>query len=313
MPVPAGTRSGSMPVATSSIELVGRGVVEPDRAAVGLQHLLGGAHHLGQHGEQVERGRQLAGDREDRLHVPRRKAALVGRCVHAAECNRASRHAPGFRGGARPWTKTRPAAISADIEHLSKAVVRLSNELATVRQELAEAKGELREPRRPGAGHDPRGPHHRPGQPARVRAGARRGSAPRAGATAGRCAWCSRRSTAWRASRATWARTRPTTCCAASPAWWATRRASPTSPAAWATTASCSCSPTRRPRWPPGITERIRRAFAAAAPGIAATSATASFGHADWREGDDAPALVQRVEKAFGAARAAGGDRVESA
>lgn len=61
------------------------------------------------------------------------------------------------------------------------------------------------------------------------------------------------------------------------------------------------------------ITERIRRAFGAAAPGIAATSATASFGHAEWREGDDAPSFVQRVEKAFEAARAAGGDRVESA
>lgn len=60
------------------------------------------------------------------------------------------------------------------------------------------------------------------------------------------------------------------------------------------------------------ITERIRGTFAAAAPGIAATAATASFGHADWLEGDDAPALVQRVEKAFAAARAGGGDRVES-
>lgn len=62
-----------------------------------------------------------------------------------------------------------------------------------------------------------------------------------------------------------------------------------------------------------GITERIRRAFAAAAPGIAATSATASFGHAAWAEGDDASALEKRVEKAFEAARTAGGDRVESA
>ncbi len=62
-----------------------------------------------------------------------------------------------------------------------------------------------------------------------------------------------------------------------------------------------------------GITERIRRSFAAAAPGMAATSATASFGHAEWREGDDAGAVMARAEKAFDAARASGGDRVESA
>lgn len=62
-----------------------------------------------------------------------------------------------------------------------------------------------------------------------------------------------------------------------------------------------------------GITERIRRSFAAAAPGMAATSATASFGHAEWREGDDAGAIMTRAGKAFDAARASGGDRVESA
>ena len=59
-----------------------------------------------------------------------------------------------------------------------------------------------------------------------------------------------------------------------------------------------------------GITDRIRVSFAAASPGMVATTVTASFGHAEWRDGDDAGALIDRVEAALGAARSAGGDRV---
>ena len=62
-----------------------------------------------------------------------------------------------------------------------------------------------------------------------------------------------------------------------------------------------------------GISERIRVALAAASPGMVATTVTASFGHANWREGDDATALVDRVETALKTAKAAGGDRVETA
>lgn len=61
------------------------------------------------------------------------------------------------------------------------------------------------------------------------------------------------------------------------------------------------------------ITDRIRVAFAAATPGMVAATVTASFGHADWHADDTAASLVERVEKALGAARAAGGDRVEKA
>ncbi|MBL0144211.1 MAG: GGDEF domain-containing protein [Betaproteobacteria bacterium] len=61
------------------------------------------------------------------------------------------------------------------------------------------------------------------------------------------------------------------------------------------------------------VTERIRVAFAAASPGMVATTVTASFGHADWKAGDDVASLTERVEKALVAARAAGGDRVEAA
>ncbi len=62
-----------------------------------------------------------------------------------------------------------------------------------------------------------------------------------------------------------------------------------------------------------GITDRIRVAFAAASPGMVATTVTASFGHADWREGEDAASLLDRVESALKAARDAGGDRVAMA
>lgn len=56
--------------------------------------------------------------------------------------------------------------------------------------------------------------------------------------------------------------------------------------------------------------ERIRLAFAAASPGIAGTTVTASFGSVDWRKGEDAGSLVDRAREALGAARKAGGDGV---
>jgi diguanylate cyclase (GGDEF)-like protein len=61
------------------------------------------------------------------------------------------------------------------------------------------------------------------------------------------------------------------------------------------------------------VVERIRVAFAAASPGMVATTVTASFGHADWKAGDDVASLTERVEKALQAASAAGGDRAEKA
>lgn len=61
------------------------------------------------------------------------------------------------------------------------------------------------------------------------------------------------------------------------------------------------------------ITDRIRIAFATATPGMVGTTVTASFGHADWRQGDDAGSLTDRVDKALKMARAAGGDRIEVA
>jgi diguanylate cyclase (GGDEF)-like protein len=58
------------------------------------------------------------------------------------------------------------------------------------------------------------------------------------------------------------------------------------------------------------VSDRIRTAFAAASPGIAGRLVTASFGHAAWRAGDDAGALADRAQRALQAARAVGGDRV---
>ena len=58
-------------------QLIGGVVVQPHGTAVGVQHLLRGAHDLGQHRHQVEWRCQLAGYREDRLHVAHRKAALL--------------------------------------------------------------------------------------------------------------------------------------------------------------------------------------------------------------------------------------------
>jgi len=48
-------------------ELVGVAVVEPDRAAVGMQHARPGVDHLGKHRLEVERRGELARDSENRL------------------------------------------------------------------------------------------------------------------------------------------------------------------------------------------------------------------------------------------------------
>ena len=58
------------------------------------------------------------------------------------------------------------------------------------------------------------------------------------------------------------------------------------------------------------VSDRIRTAFAAASPGLAGRLVTASFGHAAWRSGDDAGSLSDRATRALAAARGVGGDRV---
>ncbi len=58
------------------------------------------------------------------------------------------------------------------------------------------------------------------------------------------------------------------------------------------------------------VSDRIRTAFAAASPGIAGHPVTTSFGHAAWRAHDDAGTLADRASRALEAARAGGGDRV---
>ncbi len=58
------------------------------------------------------------------------------------------------------------------------------------------------------------------------------------------------------------------------------------------------------------VSDRIRTAFTAASPGIAGRQVTASFGHAAWRAKDDAGGLADRAGRALDAARAGGGDRV---
>ncbi len=65
-------------------QLVRRGVVKPDGAAIGVEDLLGRVDDLRQHRHQVERSRELAGDSEDRLHVRHRKAAVAWSGAHAA-------------------------------------------------------------------------------------------------------------------------------------------------------------------------------------------------------------------------------------
>ncbi|MEO5692769.1 MAG: GGDEF domain-containing protein [Usitatibacter sp.] len=59
-----------------------------------------------------------------------------------------------------------------------------------------------------------------------------------------------------------------------------------------------------------GVSDRIRTAFAAASPGIAGRLVTASIGYAAWHAGDNAAALADRAGHALAAARAIGGDRV---
>jgi diguanylate cyclase (GGDEF)-like protein len=60
------------------------------------------------------------------------------------------------------------------------------------------------------------------------------------------------------------------------------------------------------------VAERIRAAFASAAPGMVAADVTVSFGHADWRLEDDLPSLFSRVEAALEIAKGAGGNRVRT-
>ena len=62
-----GTRTGLMPVATSSTSSPFGLVVQPDRAALGVEHLLGRGDDLAEHRREVERRRQRLGDVEDRL------------------------------------------------------------------------------------------------------------------------------------------------------------------------------------------------------------------------------------------------------
>jgi diguanylate cyclase (GGDEF)-like protein len=57
------------------------------------------------------------------------------------------------------------------------------------------------------------------------------------------------------------------------------------------------------------VTDRIRVAFAAASPGMVGTTVTASFGYTEWRKGEDAGSMLDRAETALRAATAAGGDR----
>lgn len=58
------------------------------------------------------------------------------------------------------------------------------------------------------------------------------------------------------------------------------------------------------------VAERVRSAFAAAAPGMAAAELTVSFGLADWRTDDDLPGMLSRVEAALEIAKGSGGNRV---
>jgi diguanylate cyclase (GGDEF)-like protein len=60
------------------------------------------------------------------------------------------------------------------------------------------------------------------------------------------------------------------------------------------------------------VADRIRKAFAAAAPGMAAAELTVSFGHADWKAGDDLPGVLSRVEAALEIAKGSGGNRVRT-
>lgn len=201
---------------------------------------------------------------------------------------------------------------SADIEHLSKAVVRLSNELAAVRQELAEAKRELRSrddqvrvmnlvDRITGLGN-PRAFEH-----------ALDAEVHRAGRYGGPMCLVLAAIDGLEgiASHLGQEQADDVLRCFARVICNETRK----------TDHACRVADNRfmlmltqtPPETAAGIVQRIRVAFAAASPGMAGTAMSASFGHADWRAGDDAAALSDRVARALAAARAAGGDRVERA
>jgi hypothetical protein len=63
-------------------QFVGGGIVQPDGAAIRLEDLLRGIHHFGEHGHQVEGGREGARHPEDRLHVPCGQATLLEPGAH---------------------------------------------------------------------------------------------------------------------------------------------------------------------------------------------------------------------------------------
>jgi hypothetical protein len=57
-------------------ELIGCGVVQPDRAAIGMKHLLRRIHDFRQHRREIERRGELARDLEDHFHVAHRQSAF---------------------------------------------------------------------------------------------------------------------------------------------------------------------------------------------------------------------------------------------
>jgi diguanylate cyclase (GGDEF)-like protein len=71
--------------------------------------------------------------------------------------------------------------------------------------------------------------------------------------------------------------------------------------------------PQTEPERAESVAERIRLAFAAAAPGIAGGTVTASFGHAAWGVAEDPSSLLQRADAALASAQGAGGNRVLAA
>ena len=199
-----------------------------------------------------------------------------------------------------------------DIEHLSKATVRLANELSTVRRELAEAKGDLTQreeqvrvmnfvDRITGLGNQRA--FHQALAAEILRVGRYGGPLCLVLASIDGLEGIAKNLGEDRAD--------DVLRCFARVVCNETRK----------TDQVCRVGPNRfmlmlthtPPERAAGITERIRVAFAAATPGMVAATVTASFGHADWREGDNAATLADRVDLALKAAHAAGGDRVESA
>ena len=201
------------------------------------------------------------------------------------------------------------ARDDADIEHLSKAVVRLSNELATVRRELAAAKAELAArdeqvrvmsfvDRITGLGNQ------------RAFNQALAAEVNRAGRYGGPLALVLAAIDDLEGIAAHFGEERADDVrrCFARVVCNETRK----------TDHACRVEGNRfmlmltqtPPERAAGIAERIRASFTAASPGMVAATVTASFGHADWRDGDDSAELLSRVEKALAAARAAGGNRI---